>query len=164
MIFIISSIQKDDLGLGFENDLLFKIPADLKRFKDLTMGHPVIMGRRTWESLPEKFRPLPGRTNIVVTSTGLEVGPLVLTCNNLDEAISEAKKIDSEIAVIGGARVFAEALPHADTLYLTEIEGQKEADTYFPEFKNTFEEIRREGPFETSDGIKYWFVEYRKKD
>lgn len=164
MIFIISSIQKDDLGLGFENDLLFKIPADLKRFKDLTMGHPVIMGRRTWESLPEKFRPLPGRTNIVVTSTGLEVGPLVLTCKNLDEAISEAKKIDSEIAVIGGARVFAEALPHADTLYLTEIEGQKEADTYFPEFKNTFEKIKSEGPFETSDGIKYWFVEYRKKD
>lgn len=163
MIFIISSIQKNNLGLGFEQDLLFKIPADLKRFKDLTLGHPVIMGRRTWESLPEKFRPLPGRINIIITSQRLEVEPLVLTYMSLEEALVEAKKIDSDIGIIGGARIFDEALPYTDTLYLTEIEGEKEADTFFPEFKNDFEEIKREGPFETNGGIKYWFVEYKKK-
>ncbi len=163
MIFIISSIQADNRGLGFENDLLFKIPADLKRFKDLTMGHPVIMGRRTWESLPEKFRPLPGRTNIVVTSQRLEVGPLVVISKSVSEAIAEAQKIDKDVAIIGGAGIFAEALPYTDVLYLTEIEAEKEADTFFPEFKNIFEEIKREGPFETSNGIRYWFVEYKKK-
>ncbi len=162
MIFIVSSIQKDNLGLGFEQDLLFKIPADLKRFKDLTLGHPVIMGRRTWESLPEKFRPLPGRTNIVVSSqTNNFEGATV--CKTLEEAITAAKQLDSDIGIIGGARIFTEALPHTDILYLTEIEGEKEADTFFPEFKNNFEEINREGPFETDEGIKYWFVDYKKK-
>ncbi len=162
MISIISSIQKDTLGLGFENDLLFKMPEDMKRFKEITVGHPVIMGRRTWESLPEKFRPLPGRTNIVVSSRdeGFE-GATVY--KSLDEALTEAKKIDSDVGIIGGARIFAEALPYTDILHLTEIEGEKEADTFFPEFKNDFEETKREGPFETTDGIKYWFVEYKKK-
>lgn len=162
MIFIISSIQKDTRGLGFENDLLFKIPADLKRFKDLSIGHPVIMGSRTWESLPEKFRPLPGRTNIVVSSQSL-VFEGATVCKSLPEAIAEAKKIDSDIAIIGGARIFAEALPYTDILHLTEIDGEKEADTFFPEFKSIFEEVKREGPFETDEGIKYWFVEYKKK-
>lgn len=162
MIFIVSSIQKDNLGLGFENDLLFKIPADLKRFKDLTLGHPVIMGRRTWESLPEKFRPLPGRTNVVVSSRDEGFDGAVV-CKSLDEALAEAKKIDNDIGIIGGARIFAEALPHANILYLTEIKGEKEADTFFPEFRNDFQEVKRDGPFETDEGIKYWFVEYRKK-
>ena len=148
--------------MGFENDLLFKISEDLKRFKALTLGHPVIMGRRTWESLPPKFRPLPGRTNIVITSQRLEVEPLVLTCKSVAEAITEAKKIDEEVFITGGARVFAEALPLTDILYLTEIEGEKETDTFFPEFENTFSETKREGPFETDTGIKYWFVEYHK--
>jgi dihydrofolate reductase len=162
MIFIISSIQKDNRGLGFENDLLFKIPADLKRFRDLTTGHPVIMGRRTWESLPLKFRPLPGRTNIVVSSQteGFE-GAIV--CKSVPEAIAEAKKIDSEIGIIGGAGIFTEALPYTDTLYLTEIDAEKEADVFFPEFKNDFIESKREGPFETTEGINYWFVEYKRK-
>lgn len=162
MIFIVSSIQKDDLGLGFENDLLFKIPADLKRFKDLTVGHPVVMGRRTWESLPEKFRPLPGRTNIVVSSQ-TEGFDDAIVCKSLQEALTEAKKIDGDVAIIGGARIFTESLSHTDILHLTEIENQKEADTFFPEFRNTFEEIKREGPFETPEGIKYWFVDYKKK-
>lgn len=162
MIFIISSIQKDNLGLGFEQDLLFKISADLKRFKDLTMGHPVVMGRRTWESLPKKFRPLPGRTNIVVSSQTKGFDGAMVS-KSLEEALTEAKKIDSDVGIIGGARIFAEALPYTDMLYLTEIEGEKEADTFFPEFRNNFEEINREGPFETTDGIKYWFVEYKKK-
>ena len=162
MIFIVSSIQKSNRGLGFENDLLWKIPADLKRFRDLTTGHPTIMGRKTWDSLPAKFRPLPNRTNIVVSSRseGFE-GALVF--RTLTEAVTEAKKIDSDISIIGGAGIFKEALKFTDNLYLTEIEGTKETDVFFPEFINEFEQVKSEGPFETSDGIKYYFIEYKKK-
>jgi dihydrofolate reductase len=120
------------------------------------------MGRKTWESLPDKFRPLPGRTNIVVSSrfegfTGAEVH------KTLEEALEAAKRIDKDVSIIGGARIFEEALKFTDTLFLTEIEGKKEADTFFPEFRNDFQEVKNEGPFETPDGIKYWFVEYSKK-
>src|SRR5689334_14353407 len=117
MIFIVSSIGANNRGLGFENDLLFKIPADLKRFKDLTMGHPTIMGRRTWESLPPKFRPLPGRTNIVVSSQNQGFDGAIVA-KSLEDAIAEAKKIDTDMSIIGGARIFAEALPYTDVLYL----------------------------------------------
>lgn len=161
MIYIISSIQNSDRGLGYENDLLFKIPADMKRFKDLTMGHPVIMGRRTWQSLPEKFRPLPGRTNIVITSKPLDSDG-VIVCKSVQEAIEIAKKIDEEVYIIGGAGVFNEAINYADVLLLTEIEGSKTSDTFFPPFKNIFIESKNEGPYETTEGIKYWFVEYKK--
>lgn len=162
MIKLISSIQKSNRGMGFENDLLFKISEDMKRFKDLTMGHPVIMGRRTWESLPEKFRPLPGRTNIVITTQTENNFSGGIVTSTIEDALEEAKKIDENIFIIGGARAFEEALPYADELILTEIEGEKESDTFFPYFEDKFTESKKEGPFETSDGIRYWFVEYKK--
>lgn len=163
MISIISSIQKSNRGLGFENDLLFKIPEDLRRFRDLTMGHPVIMGRRTWESLPVKFRPLPGRTNIVITSQEVGTGPEVIICKSVRDAVEAAKKLDSEVAIIGGAMVFREALPYADQLLLTEIEGNKASDTFFPEFEKDFILEKNDGPFETTEGVKYWFNDYKRK-
>mgnify|MGYP006321276717 CR=1 FL=1 len=147
MIYIVSSIQKSDRGLGHKNDLLYKIPEDMRRFKDLTLGHPVIMGRRTWESLPPKFRPLPNRTNIVV----------------IEEAIEHGKKLDENVAIIGGARIFEEALPYTDILCLTEIEGHKDADVYFPEYKKDFVEFNRVGPFRSAEGAEYYFVDYKKK-
>ncbi len=162
MIKLISSIQKLDRGMGYENDLLFKISEDMKRFKDLTLGHPVIMGRRTWASLPPKFRPLPGRTNIVITSQTEGDFEGAVLAQNIESAIEEAKKLDENIFVIGGARTFEEALPYADELILTEIEGEKESDTFFPYFSDKFIETKTEGPFETADGIKYWFVEYKR--
>ncbi len=152
-----------DRGLGYENDLLFKIPEDLKRFRDLTIGHPVIMGRRTWESLPLKFRPLPGRTNIVITSKDLSASPEVIVCKNVEDAVSEAKKLDKDFAIIGGAMVFNKTLPYTNRLLLTEIEGNKTSDTFFPEFKNDFVLENSAGPFETAEGIKYWFNDYKRK-
>ncbi len=162
MIYIVSSIQKRDLGLGQKNDLLFKIPEDMKRFKDLTTGHPVIMGRRTWESLPPKFRPLPNRTNIVVTSLPGNEFPGATVAKTIEDAIEYGKRIDENVAIIGGARIFEEALPYTDILCLTEIDGRKEADVYFPDFRNKFVETNRIGPFRTTDGLEYYFVDYKK--
>lgn len=162
MITIISSVQEGNLGMGFENDLLWSIPEDLRRFKNLTMGHPIIMGRRTWDSLPEKYRPLPGRQNIVITSQSEFEAPGAIIVSSVEEAIEKAEELDEEIFIIGGARVFEESLHLADRLILTEIEGEKESDTYFPRFDDLFIKESEEGPFE-HEGIKYWFVNYKKK-
>jgi dihydrofolate reductase len=129
-----------DRAIGHGNELLWRIPDDLKRFKELTMGHPVIMGRKTWESLPEKFRPLPGRTNIVVTRQTDYEAPGAAIVNSLEGARAEAARAEGadEIFVIGGAQLYAEALPSADRLYLTLIDDAKEADAYFPAYEQDF--------------------------
>lgn len=149
--------------MGYKNNLIWNIPDDLKRFRNITHGFPVIMGRRTWESLPPKFRPLPGRANFVITSQTEGDFEGATLCQNIEEAIEKAKEVNEDVFIIGGARVFEEALPYADELHLTEIEGEKEADTYFPRFEDKFMETKKEGPFETSEEIKYWFVEYKRK-
>jgi len=112
--------------LGRGNELLWHIPEDLKRFKALTLGHPVIMGRKTFESIG---KPLPGRTNLVVSRSAL----------SLEDALAQAKKLDKEeVFIIGGAQIYEQALPYADRLYLTLIEDTKEADAFFPEYEKLF--------------------------
>lgn len=127
-------------AIGKGNTLLWHIPDDLKRFKALTLGHPVIMGRKTWESLPEKFRPLPERTNIVVTrQAGYEAGGATVA-NSLEDARAAAARAsgNEEIFIIGGAQLYAEALPSTHRLYLTLIDDTKEGDVYFPEYESEF--------------------------
>lgn len=138
-ISLIAAIGANNRALGKDNQLLWHIPDDLKRFKEITNGHPVIMGRKTWESLPEKFRPLPGRLNIVVTrqeeyeASGAEV------CNSLEDAIRIASENETnEIFVIGGGELYKEALPFAHKLYLTLIDDEKDGDVFFPEYEHTF--------------------------
>lgn len=117
-------------GIGRGGDLLYHISADLRRFKDLTMGHPIIMGRRTFESLPKGA--LPGRRNIVVTSNSAYTAPGIETAGSVDEALSLVADA-REAFVIGGASVYAEAMAHASRIYLTEIDASAEdADTFFP--------------------------------
>lgn len=111
--------------IGKDGGLPWRLPADLAHFKAVTMGKPVIMGRRTWESIG---RPLPGRRNIVVTSTPFEA---VECAPSLDAALALVKS-EEEVFVIGGARLFAEALPRADRLYWTDVEGEFEGDVRFP--------------------------------
>jgi dihydrofolate reductase len=118
--------------LGKQNELIWRISEDLKRVKQLTMGHPLIMGRHTYESIG---RPLPGRTNIIVSHSVKDIeGCLVF--NSLHKAIDAARMIDAEeIFIFGGARIYSEALPHVDRLYLTQIERtDPDADAYFPDF------------------------------
>lgn len=116
--------------IGRDNDLPWKIPEDLKRFKSITMGHPVIMGRRTFDSIG---RALPGRRNIVVTSRPLSVEG-VQTASSLSAALALCPEKEGERFVIGGARLFEEALGKADKLYLTLVHADVPGDVYFPPF------------------------------
>jgi dihydrofolate reductase len=132
--------------LGLNGKLLWHIPEDMKHFKEITTGHPVIMGRKTWESLPERFRPLPGRTNIVVTrQEGYEaVGALVVSSLEGARAKGARSPGSEEIFIIGGGELYREALPLADRLYLTLVDDTKEADTYFPHYTDKFKIISSE--------------------
>lgn len=142
----IAAIGATTRALGKEGDLLFKIPEDLERFRNLTRGHPVIMGRKTWESLPENRRPLPKRTNIVVTrqkdylATGAEVA------SSIEEALEVAKCSDGndKICIIGGGDVYKAALPYTEILELTLVDDDTEGDVYFPDYSEFTKELARE--------------------
>ncbi|MFO1395010.1 MAG: dihydrofolate reductase [Steroidobacteraceae bacterium] len=128
-------------GIGLDGALPWRLPDDLKRFKALTMGKPVVMGRRTWDSIG---RPLPGRLNIVVSrSSGLE-RPGCTVVGSLESALALAGDVP-EVCVIGGAEIYRLALPFADTVHLTEVHARVEADTHFPRLDpREWEEVARD--------------------
>jgi dihydrofolate reductase len=115
--------------IGHQGKLPWHLPADLQRFKRLTMGHHIIMGRKTWESIG---RPLPGRTSVVITRNANYSAPGAVLAASLHEALTLAR-LDPEPFVIGGAEIFREALPRATRIYLTKILAEYDGDTWFPE-------------------------------
>lgn len=115
--------------IGFENQLLWHLPKDLKHFKDLTSGHPIIMGRKTYESIG---KPLPNRTNIVVSRKKDWFEEGILIVGSLKEAIKFAKKIDEEVFVIGGGNIYGQTMDIVDKLEVTLVKADLEADTFFP--------------------------------
>jgi dihydrofolate reductase len=117
--------------IGRGNELVFRHPADAKHFRDTTMGHPVIMGRKTWESLPARFRPLPGRRNIVVTRQAGFVAEGAETSPGLEAALALAGDVPT-VFVIGGGELYTQALPLAQRLELTELQAPLEGDVLFP--------------------------------
>ena len=122
----------EERAIGKDNRLLWNIPEDLKRFKELTTGHTVIMGENTHHSIG---RPLPHRTNIVVTLNQSLVLPGCFVVYSIDEAFQMAKeKEKEEVFVIGGASIYRQCLPLVERLYLTLVEGKHEADTFFPDY------------------------------
>lgn len=127
-------------AIGRDNQLPWHLPADLKHFKTLTMGHHMIMGRKTFDSIG---RPLPGRVSIVITRNPEYWRPDVVIVYSLSEALKAAPQ-DDEVFIIGGADVFREALPIADRLYLTLIDHVFEGDTFLPELGSDWREISRE--------------------
>lgn len=141
----IAAIGKRTRALGKNGDLLFKIPTDLERFRTLTKGRPVVMGRKTWESLPAGRRPLPDRANIVITrQTDYEALGAAVT-QTLEEALAIAQKAvgADEIFIIGGSEIYAAAMPHTHRLYLTLVDDDAEGDVVFPpydEFTSIIEE------------------------
>lgn len=151
--------QQHNHVTGCKGQLLWHIPDDLKRFKALTLGHPVIMGRKTWESLPEKARPLPGRTNIVVTRDNSYVAEGAVVVHSFPEAISRARAAEGaeEIFVAGGTEIYQCALPFVSNLYLTLIDDEKEGDSFFPTYETEFtkETFREEHEW---SGIRYTWV------
>jgi dihydrofolate reductase len=118
--------------IGRDNALPWRLPADLAYFKRVTMGHPVIMGRRTHESIG---KPLPGRLNVVVTRQRDFAAPGCVVVGSLDAAWQAAAEGGDEACVIGGTTLFEETLPLADTIHLTEVLAEVEGDTYFPRFR-----------------------------
>jgi len=124
--------------IGKNNDLPWRLPDDMKYFMTTTRGHHAIMGRKNYDSLPEAYRPLPNRTNIVVTRQHEFHAPGCIVVHSIDRALEIANKnSETEAFVIGGAEIYALAMAHADRLYLTEIDADISGDTYFPSFDTT---------------------------
>lgn len=157
---IISAVARNR-AIGYNNNLLYFIKEDLRRFKQLTTGNTVIMGRRTFESLPKGA--LPNRRNIVLSRTKKDF-PNCDVYTSLDEALKHIDK-DEKAFIIGGASVYKEALEIADRLYLTEIDAiPKNADVFFPEYdKNIWTIEAKEEHAETEDAPAYSFVDYVRK-
>lgn len=159
-ITLIAAIANDN-ALGKDNDLIWHLPADLKRFKATTSGHHIIMGRNTYESIG---KPLPNRTSVIITRNPDYKVEGCLIANSLDEALKIAKN-DASPFIIGGAQIYKEAIHYADKLDITEVHHSFEADVYFPEINTAiWQEMGREN-FTTDDKNKYEysFVTYRKK-
>jgi dihydrofolate reductase len=151
MISIIVAMDKNRL-IGGENKLLWNIPSELKRFKEITTGHPIIMGRKTHQSIG---RVLPNRTNIIITRDQDYKVEGTIIVHSLEEALNKAQSEpgSDEIFVIGGGQIYAQALPLADRLYLTIVEGDYKGDTYFPDY-SAFDKVVEEKYFNEA-GIKY---------
>lgn len=143
--------------IGRDGGLPWRLPEDMAHFREVTMGHPVVMGRRTWESLPETFRPLPGRRNIVVTRNAAWSAEGAERAGSLEEALALVDGAE-RASIIGGGELFAAALPLADELLLTEIDLEVDGDTLFPAW-DSFEESSREERV-AENGTPYAFVTY----
>jgi len=125
---VVAAGRKNEIGK--DNQLLWHLPKDLKHFKEITSGHPIIMGRKTYESIG---KPLPNRTNIVLTKRMDWFEEGILIVHSLKDALKHAKKIDERICIIGGQNIFEQSMPLADKIELTRVDATLEADTFFPE-------------------------------
>ena len=150
-------------AIGKDNDLLWHLSGDLKRFKALTTGHPVVMGRRTWESLPK--RPLPGRRNIVFTQTHDYEAPGAEVVHSVNGLFKALKDTDDEVFVMGGAAIYRLLLPFTNRLYVTQVYRDYDADVFFPTIDHsefTMTSIS-EPLFDEQSGLDYAYEEYHRK-
>ena len=154
--------------IGFKGQMPWHLPEDLAHLKKTTLGCPVLMGRKTWDSIPAKFRPLPGRTNVVVTrqagwksaqSLSATQAANVLQAASLQQAVSLCDGAQ-DVWVLGGAEIYAQALPMASTAVITEIDGDFEGDAFAPVLGPTWIETARSNPM-SRDGLAFSFVTYQ---
>lgn len=159
---IIAAVDKN-WGIGFENKLLVRIPADMRNFKNVTIGKTVIMGRKTLESFPEQ-KPLNDRTNIVITKKDLEIEGAVVV-HSVEEALGAVSTLRTqEVFVIGGQSIYEQMLPFCDTAYITLIDHAYAADAYFPNLDINEEwMIAKESEEQTFHDLEYSFVKYKRK-
>ena len=162
MLNIIACISKKHRAIGYQNRLLYAIPSDMTRFRMLTTGHTIIMGRKTFESLPNGA--LPNRRNIVISKTREQITGCEVFAS-LEEALAGRKEAtEDECFIIGGASIYEQALPFADKLYLTIVEKEPEhADTFFPEINPAEWEVT-EKEMRNENGLPFTFLTlYRKQ-
>ncbi len=148
--------------IGRGGELVWRESADQKHFRRVTMGCPVIMGRKTWDSLPARFRPLPGRRNVVVTRNAGWHGEGAERAASLDEALALVAG-SATAFVIGGAELYALALPQADELVLTEIDAELDGDVFFPDWPRERFALAASEPHVSDSGIGYRFSHYRRR-
>lgn len=162
IISIVAAIS-DNNAIGKDQDLLWRMPADMRRFKDLTTGHAVIMGRKTFESLPRG--PLPNRKNVVLTTLP-EAGFInCFACESMHDALDICEK-EENIFILGGALVYRQALSFAHKMYITRVHAEfKDADTFFPIVNwDLWEEVeRQEFPADAKNPYPYTFLTYERK-
>jgi len=161
-ISLLAAVASDGV-IGLGGAIPWRIPEDMARFRERTTGHAVVMGRKTWDSLPERFRPLPGRRNVVVTRNPGWSAEGAERAGSLEDALHLVEGVP-QVFVIGGAELFAAALPLADELLLTEIDADVEGDTFFPPWdRTTFAETSREKHV-SETGTPFAFVTYERRD
>lgn len=154
---IIIAAVSENRVIGKDGDIPWYYPEDMEHFREKTTGHPVVMGRKTYESLPEDFRPLPDRTNIVLTRSDPDLDESVEIANSLENAWSIAGENSGKVYIIGGSNIYKQTIDEADKIVLTRIHQEYEGDTFFPEWdEKNWKEISREVREDLS------FVEYRK--
>ena len=159
---IIVAVAENNV-IGKDNQLIWHLPADLKHFKTLTMGHPMIMGRKTFDSIGKA---LPGRTSIIITRQPNYTAEGCLMVHSLEQAITEAGKLGSgEVFVVGGAEIYQQSIPVSDKIYLTEIHHSFDGDTFFPKIDSSvWQELKRESfPADEKNAFAFDFVELEKR-
>ena len=160
-IVLIAAVARNG-AIGRGNALLFNEPADQRHFREATLGCPVIMGRKTWDSLPARFRPLPGRRNVVVSTNPALQAAGAEVAADLEHALALVAEAPRAF-VIGGAQLYAQALPLAHTLVLTEIDAELDGDTFFPRWdRSQFDEGPSVGAI-SATGLPYRFVTYTRR-
>lgn len=172
MIKIIVAVQAKDRGIGYDDKLLFKIGKDIGRFKKLTTARPkmpVIMGRKTWQSIDPKWRPLPDRTNIIVTRDHAfrekeNIPDDVVIARSIMDAVEQASKISSEIYIAGGGQIYQQALELGivDIIELTLVQSDVEANIFFPDYSTFGHITHEEKHFDEKTGLYYSFLTIEK--
>lgn len=162
MLSLIAAVARNR-GIGKDQHLLWHLPEDIRYFKEKTFGKPVIMGRKTWESLPVAFRPLPGRLNIVVSGNASYQATGATVVGSIEQALALTKKA-GETLIIGGAEIYRQTLPLANRLYLTEVAEDCEADVFFPEISlDEWRVVFRRAGLASEDSPAYDFVIYDRQ-
>lgn len=163
-VVIVAAMSRERRAIGRENGLLWHIPEDMKRFKSLTLGHPIIMGRKTFVSIVDILgTPLPKRPNIVLTRDHTYTHEGVAVVHSLEDALTKAASYKpSEIHIGGGSELYTLALPYVDRLHLTFVDDEPESDTFFPDFHTDFVVAERHGTH-THDDLTYEWVDYVRK-
>ncbi len=146
--------------IGNNNTLPWHLPEDMAHFKRMTTGWPVIMGRKTWDSLPPRFRPLPGRSNVVITQQAQWVAQGALVATSLPDALKLCETSE-QVWVIGGAQIYQQAEPFAQRIEVTEIAQDFEGDAFAPKLGTHWTEAAREAHV-SSNGLKFSFITYKK--
>ena len=163
-VIIVAGMGRHTRAIGMKNGLIWHVPADMKRFKALTLGHPIIMGRKTFESIVAILgKPLPGRTNIIVTRNNDYTYAGTFTASSLDNAFAIAlQENPTEIHIGGGSELYMQAMAFVDRIHITLFDDDAPGDTAFPEFEKYFT-IEVAHPVQEHEGLSFQWVDYIRK-